>query len=373
MKNTTGQRATSDANRLGLDYRTEAAQLGGPPVPIVDAHVHVNGPAAAAIFREVCDRFGVASVWSQTQLAQAEAVREVMGDRIRFVAIPSYMDEDRSHAFRQGFLDNIQAFHDRFGARMVKLWAAPRFRDYFESPDDADLLAFDGPWRVRACELARSLGMMMMVHIADPDTWFATKYADASRYGTKAQQYEGLERMLDRFEMPWMAAHMGGWPEDLAFLDGLLSRHDNLVLDTSATKWMVRELSRHSRGELLAFLAKWSGRILFGTDIVTSDEHLAVSDPDEARFGATLASGPEQAEELYSSRYWAMRTLMETDYQGPSPIVDPDLAMVDPARFGQTDSPTLRGKALPRELLEVLYAGAARQLDERFDAWRDAR
>lgn len=370
MKGTTDGQPMSDANRLGLDYRAEAQRLGPPVAPIIDAHVHVNGPKAAAIFKKVCDQFGVTQVWSQTQLKQADAVREVMGDRIRFVAIPSYMAEDRATAFREGFLENIQAFHDRFDARQVKFWAAPRFHDMFDTPEDADLLAFDGPWRVRAAELAHSLGMMMMVHIADPDTWFATKYADAGRYGTKAQQYEGFERMLDRFDMPWMAAHMGGWPEDLEFLDGLLSRHDNLVLDTSATKWMVRELSRHSRDEFVAFMFKWSGRILFGTDIVTSDEHLVVSDPDETRFGATLASDPAQAEELYSSRIWAMRTLMETSYEGPSPIADPDLAMVDPDRFSEHDAPTLAGKGLPDAMLTMLYSGAAQKLDEKHRAWQ---
>ncbi len=33
--------------------------------------------------------------------------------------------------------------------------------------------------------------------------------------------------MLDRFTNLWIAAHMGGWPEDLGFLDGLVARHPN--------------------------------------------------------------------------------------------------------------------------------------------------
>src|SRR5437762_14201185 len=97
-------------------------------------------------------------------------------------------------------------------------------------------------WRMMACGVGQSLGMMFMVRISDSETWFATKYADPARYGTKRQQYEGLERMLDRFAGPWIAAHMGGWPEDLEFLDGMLTRHPNLNLDTSATKWVVRAL-----------------------------------------------------------------------------------------------------------------------------------
>ena len=35
-----------------------------------------------------------------------------------------------------------------------------------------------------------------MVHVADPDVWFRTVYADAAKFGTKPDQYVGLERML---------------------------------------------------------------------------------------------------------------------------------------------------------------------------------
>ena len=71
---------------------------------IVDAHAHINGAEAAGVYTEVCDLYGVTRVYSQTQLTQAEAVRGVMGDRIRFVAIPEYMAEDKARAFREGFV-----------------------------------------------------------------------------------------------------------------------------------------------------------------------------------------------------------------------------------------------------------------------------
>ena len=232
---------TSASNRLGLDYRAEAARLGAAPKPIIDVHTHINGTRAAEIYRDVCDVFGVCRTYSQTRLDGAEKVRSILGDRIRFIAVPDFMSDDKAYAFREGFLENVQAFHERFGSRIVKFWAAPRFRDYIEELGSDDVIAMDSPWRVRVAELAQSLGMMFMTHVGHPDTWFSTKYADASVYGTKSQQYVAFERMLDRFSSPWIAAHMGGWPENLGFLSGLLSRHDNLYLDTSATKWMVRE------------------------------------------------------------------------------------------------------------------------------------
>jgi len=347
---------TSASNRLGLDYRAEAARLGAPVVPITDAHSHINGAEAAKIYRIVARLYGIETTYSMTQLGDVEAVRGVLGDSVRFIAVPSYVDPDGGRAFKEGFLENIQAFHDK-GSRMVKFWAAPRAKDYAKGFGDMSCFGLDGEWVQRAMGLGESLGMMFMTHIADPDTWFASKYTDAQWYGSKAAQYLPLERALDQRAVPWLAAHMGGWPEDLGFLDGLLSRHENLSLDTSATKWMVRELSKHPRGELVAFLEKWQGRILFGSDIVTTDDHLGDGTGHRDR-GAQAASGAE-AFDLYASRYWALRTLFESDYEGSSPIADPYLAMVEPGRFGEMDAPRLSGKNLPAGLLESIYHGAA--------------
>jgi hypothetical protein len=348
------------ANTLGLDYRTEAARLGPPPTPIIDVHTHIQGVQASRVYDEVRRLYGVRLTYSMTPIEHAAAVRDAMADTVRFIAVPTWSDPDRSRAHRAGFLETIERFHRDFGARILKIWAAPRLRELI--PDGAtDLWEIDSPWRVKACELGERLGMMYMVHVADPDTWFATRYADPSKYGTKRSQYEGLERMLDRFMAPWIAAHFGGWPEDLAFLDGLLSRHPNLYLDTSATKWMVRELSRHPREALLEFFTRWRGRLLFGSDIVAIEDHLKPAKATTSPM-ADLADSPDAAFELYASRYWALRTLLETAYDGPSPIADPDLMMVDPANHTPMSAPRLRGAALPPDLLATLYAGAAENL-----------
>jgi hypothetical protein len=211
--------------------------------------------------------------------------------------------------------------------------------------------------------------MMFMTHVGDPETWFTAKYTDASVYGTHAQQYEPLERVLDETApVPWIAAHFGGWPENLEFLDGLLSRHDQLHLDTSATKWVSREISKHEPADVVAFLSKWKGRILFGSDIVTTDDHLRSA---AAPIGmGHLAGTADEAFELYASRYWVLRTLWESDYRGRSPIADPDLAMIDPAAHDEMSSPRLRGMSLPEDVLRSLYSESAAGL---LGAWHGDR
>lgn len=344
-------------NTLGLDYRAEAELLGEPAEPIVDVHTHINGGRAAEIWADAASRFGVSLTYTQTVLEEAAPVRDALGDRVRFIAIPDYMSEDKKYAFTEGFLERIRFWHGEYGARMLKFWQAPRLRDYMTDQTAIDALALDGPWKRKAIELASELGMMIMTHVADPDTWFSARYTDASLYGTKAQQYEPLERMLDDYpEMPWLAAHMGGYPEDLDFLDGLLERHDNLSLDTSACKWQVRELSKHEPARLREFLTRWRGRVLFGSDIVTRDEHLMPT--EDVAYAAGQASNHEQAFDLYASRYWALRTMFETDYDGPSTIADPDLMMVEPEKYDEMSTPRLAGKSISGDVLTDMYSRA---------------
>lgn len=377
------------ANLRGLDYPAEAARLeaaraaaaraaGLPALPIIDAHTHIHGANACRLYDKARRLFGVDLTYSMTQLPLARPVKDALGDTIRFIAIPTWSAPDKDDAHARGYLATIESFHRDFGARMMKVWASPRLRDILPGLAHAtfgatDIAEIDSKWHVEHCTLAQSLGMMFMVHVADPDTWFAAKYANAARYGVKRDQYIGLERMLDRFTSPWIAAHMGGWPEDLAFLDGLLTRHPNLYLDTSAMKWVVRELSRHPAGEVRAFFNKWGGggsggdagstpgRLLFGTDLVVMEDQLSPSKTMGSVMG-DLASSPDEAFELYCSRYWALRTMFETAHDGPSNVADPDLHMVDPVRFDRLAAPRLQGLALPADLLGALYRGNAEAL-----------
>lgn len=333
----------------------------GPPVcPILDFHTHVNGTQAAEVWREAADAFGVGRALTMVRRLDAAPLSRLLGDRLSFIAFPDFRNEDRGKAMREGFLDDIRAFHDEHGAKIIKLWNAPRLREFFPDATGLDLIEFDGIWRVKQVELAQKLGMSVMVHVADPDTWFATRYSDPAKFGRKLDHYRGLEAMLTRFaDVTWFAAHMGGYPERLDILDGLLERHPNLHIDTSATKWVLRELSNHPLPQLTAFFERWAGRILFGSDIVTTDEHMAPKASSSTHPMADLADSPQSAFDLYASRYFSLRLLFESDYQDESPIADPDLAMVDPTKYGPMDAPLLRGSRFSPAMLRTIYSGAA--------------
>lgn len=356
--------ANPTANLLDLDYRAEAARMGPPIAPIIDVHSHINGDVAARVYKEARDLYGVVRTYSMSQLQWAGSVQSVLGDSIRFIAVPDFGNKDRRHALSEGFFGAMDAWH-ALGARMVKWWCAPRGRDFGREAGDWRLYTMDNPLRRKQMDHAVSLGMMFMCHIADPDTWFATKYKDASLYDRKIDHYKTVEVMLAEYRsVPWIFAHMGGWPEDLGFLDGLLSRHPNLHLDTSATKWMVRELSKHPSDTFRAFLEKHRGRILFGSDIVSSEAHVGGANTGGPPSGESKS--PAEAFELYASRYWALRTQYEGTYEGPSPIADPDLAMCEPSKYTEMSSPTLRGHRVPADLQRVIYHDAAKNLVEKW-------
>ncbi|MCH2139884.1 MAG: hypothetical protein MK100_02480 [Phycisphaerales bacterium] len=354
------------ANRLGFDYALEANRLGPPKAGIIDVHTHLRDPDAVAVFAQAAEQFGVQEVWSMSPLEQLNDIRSVLGDKVQFIAQPNFRSDDLLDAMGEGYLRRIQEFHQA-GARLVKFWAAPRAIDLAEDAGQRDLMDLDGPLRQAQMQLACELGMGIMTHVGDPDTWFQTVYADRDRYGTKEDHYAPLERSLERYPTPWIAAHMGGWPERLDLLDGLLERHSNLHLDTSATKWMVRELSRHPTPVLTEFLTRWKGRILFGSDIVVQGDHLRADSEETGR--AIQATNREEAFELYASRYFALRSLFESDYVGESPIADPDLNRIDPQRYGPMDAPMLKGHQLPAELLETIYRNAAADWRDKVDAF----
>ena len=162
--------------------------------------------------------------------------------------------------------------------------------------------------------------------VGDPDTWYHGKYADASKYGTRDEHYATWENVMREYpDVPWVGAHLGGNPEDLGRLQGLLDRHDNLMLDCSATRWMVREVSAR-RDAAREFFVRNQDRIIFGSDQV---------------------SGNDRGFDFLASRFWAHRKLWETAHIGPTPIHDPDVP--------DDQQPTLRGLALPDEVLQKLY------------------
>jgi hypothetical protein len=312
--------------------------------PIVDIHAHVfqtrpgdppNGPplgtgpegslAQAEVMLEVAREFGVVRTYSMCPPDDLAPLRERFAAQIGFNgSISKKPDEPEEAAYR---------LLDRFlegGVELLKFWSAPRGRDRG--------LLVNAPWRIEVARRARAAGLrVIMVHVADPDAWFRTIYADAAKFGAKPEHYRDFEQVLQLFpDITWIGAHMGGDPEHPDHLEALLERYPHLFFDTSATKWQVREVSARADA-VRGLVCRHPGRFLFGTDLVT--RHILPRDH-------------------YVSRYWAQRTLWESSWVGRSPIADPDFTPGP----GEPSTPPLRGLSLPGDVLEKVYFGNAYRL-----------
>ncbi len=301
-----------DARRDGFRYP--------PPrkvqTPVLDAHVHIGRQQVDELV-EAAVRYGVRKIVGICPLDRGLEMRERYRDLI--VPVTMLLWDNRGDPAQ--FAAENRALLARAaseGVRVAKLWFGPRIYPRYEG------LHLDAPLLDPIFEAIAEHGMNVLVHIADPDLWFEKKYTDAATYGTKADQYLQLETRLAQYPtVRFLAAHMGGHPEDLGHLRTLLDRYHNLSLDTSATRWMVRELGRQPEA-VRAFFARYADRLLFGTDQVVLDE-------------------PEP--ERYTVRYWIHQMFWETDLICELPIDDPDVE----------GTPMLRGVNLPSDVLTKIY------------------
>ena len=305
----------SEYNRAGIDFRR--------PVPrpkvrgiVIDFHCHLLARRHAEAWFEAADHFGIDCFLSMTPFEEVVDLLRDYGGRVHFIAVPKFRDE--STRWVEDWLSRLEMFYN-VGSRMMKFHAAPqtmRYRGHW----------LDDPIMRPLFREAVDRKMAIMTHIGDPDTWYHGKYLDTAKYGARDDHYRMWEGLLNEYRgTPWVGAHMGGNPEDLPRLQSLLDRFPDLVLDCSATRWMVREISSQ-RDAAREFFIRNQDRILFGSDQV---------------------SGDDRTFDFLASRFWAHRKLWETAYVGAAPIFDPDLP--------EDTQPTLRGLALPDEVLQKLY------------------
>ncbi len=320
----TGAKVRQREPTLAMPEMLELARRAGFRTPsprtvqtsVVDIHTHVNRSQVGELV-EAARIYGVQKLLGISPLDEGLRQRERFPNEVLLATtlLWDHRTDPAQFAAENEALIARAATHD---VRVVKLWFAPRIYERFKG------LHLDAPLLDPIFDAIAAHGRRVLVHIADPDLWFRTKYTDRATYGTKAEQYYQLETRLTQYRtIPFLAAHMGGHPEDLAHLGRLLDRYPNLSLDTSATRWMVRELGRQPDAAR-AFFTRYADRVLFGTDQVVRDE-----------------SEPER----YTVRYWIHQMFWETDLACELPIDDPDVE----------GTPQLRGIKLPSSILAQVY------------------
>jgi predicted TIM-barrel fold metal-dependent hydrolase len=326
-----------DHNRTAIDFRRPMPKPKTSGI-VIDFHCHLLAARHAKDWFEAASHYGIDAFLTMTPLEEVLHLQRDYPGRVNFIVVPSWQNINTTPLAT--WIDDWRRRLDMFcnvGSRIVKFHMAP-------STIERRKLKLDSPQLEPFFEAIIERRMAVMTHVGDPDTWYCSKYVDCGKYGARDDHYAMWERVMERYpEIPWIGAHMAGNPENLDRLQSLLDRYPNLSLDCSATRWMARELSAR-RDEARDFFIRNADRIMWGSDQV---------------------SGDDRGFDFLASRWWVQRKLMETAYIGPSPIFDPDLP--------EDNQPTLRGLALPDDVLQKLYHDNAIRFLSRigvtFDAW----
>ncbi len=327
LENTVTHQTLSSAgkpphNRLGIDYHDiPKRKIAGL---IIDAHTHTREPALTREFLHAADDYGIGNIWTMAPLEDVDALRRAFPGRFEFIAIPKWQNLAAGEDFVKEWLRRIDDFYAH-GSRLIKIHNAPGTQQRMG-------MNLDHPELQRIMRHAYDLGYHFMTHVGDPRAWFGPgkKYDPKDGHKSYEQQFAMLDRMLEKYpDRVHLGAHLGGSVEDLDLLQQRLDRFPHYIIDSSATKWIIRGIAEQSMEKVREFFIHNQDRILFGSDLVVGDKYNY---------------------DHYASRYWVHQKQWETDYHGESPIDDPDAA---------GGVPRLHGLNLPVEVLAKLYHGNA--------------
>ncbi len=292
--------------------------------PIFDAHTHIGEIDTTEKMLKIEDEFGVTAQIGIVHSKEGfEAAKNQYSERFVFAKYLSL--RDIAHYNVDPVVEDIARTKDE-GYSLAKSWFGPRWRDYIEDvPADFRL---DSPKLDPVFQALEDNDLPILIHVADPDTYFELHYQDFSKYGTKEDNLNQLEAVLERHpNVKYQIPHFGAQPEihRLPNLASWLDRFPNVILDTASSRWMARELSKDVK-KACSFLMKYSDRILFGTDLAAYRENL----------------------EYYGNRYRAQKLLWETNVRDePLPFEDADTK--------DSGGTVINGLDLPLSVLKKLY------------------
>ncbi len=292
--------------------------------PIFDAHTHIGEPDTIEKMLNIEDNYGVSV---QLGIVHSKEGFEYAKSNFstRFVFAKYLSLSDIAHFNVDPVVDDISNSKEE-GYSLAKTWFGPRWKDYIENvPPDFRL---DDSRLEPIFQALEDNHLPLIIHVADPDTYFRLHYQDTSKYGTKEDNLSQLGHVMERHpKIHFQIPHFGAQPEihRLPNLSSWLDRFPNIVIDTASSRWMARELSKDVE-KARNFLVKYSNRILFGTDL----------------------SANRDGRDYFDGRYRAQHLLWQTALRHePLPFEDADTK--------DTGGTFINGLDLPLPVLRKLY------------------
>ena len=299
--------------------------------PIFDAHTHIGTIDKTSMMIAIEEDYGVSK---QIGIVHDEEGFQQAKEKYpgRFVYAKYLSISEIAQYNVDPILDEISKMLDQ-GFSIAKSWFGPRWRDYIENVPKG--FRIDHPKLDPIYDALVDSDIPLIIHVSDPDTYYANQYKDSEKYGVKEDHLQELEDVLVRHrKLRVQVPHFGAQPEihRLPALSRWLDEYPNVVVDTASSRWMARELSKDVK-KSREFMIKYADRVLFGTDVV----------------------GGRADIDYISGRYLAQRILWETDERDtPLPIPDADTL--------NTGGTFINGLDLPIHVLRKLYWENANRL-----------
>lgn len=147
--------------------------------------------------------------------------------------------------------------------------------------EDGELLEVDDPRLAPLWEKAGELGVVVGIHTSDPKAFFEKSGPENERWDELklapswsfyGEEYPSRAALLDARDQTvanhpqttFMLLHFANNPEDIDYVDQLLDKHDNVIVDVSAR---LAEIGRHDPDKVRKLFIKHQDRILFATDL----------------------------------------------------------------------------------------------------------
>jgi hypothetical protein len=210
--------------------------------PIFDAHTHIGAINEISRMIAIEDDFGVSG---QIGIVHNEegfrAAKERYPHRFIFAKYLSLKDIAQYNV--EPVLGEIAKLKDQ-GYSLAKSWFGPRWRDRIDVASD---FRINHPRLAPIFQALEDNGIPLIIHVGDPDTYYASQYRDSRKYGTKDEHLRQLEDLLIRFpKLRFQIPHLAAKPEihRLPDLARWMDEYPNFVVDTASSRWMARELSR---------------------------------------------------------------------------------------------------------------------------------
>jgi len=248
---------------------------------VVDIHGHVP-PSGLHRLPRVMEDNGVA--WmvnlSGGVLGRgAEAIGAVQRAHPRLL---HFLNIDWRRRGLEGFgelmAESLEIAVKRFGFRGLKVSKA---LGLYLDDVHGQRIPVDWPELAPLWDKAGELGVPVAIHTGDPKAFWLPvtpaneRYAELSLHPTwsyadpsfpsREQLLAERDRLLARHpKTTFICVHFGNNPEDIDYVDGLLNRFPNAVVDVAAR---LGEIGRHPPDKVREVFIRHKTRILFGTDL----------------------------------------------------------------------------------------------------------